>query len=131
MSVNEAMREDHHHRSSFLPNASSIEFDLVSLISNDIVSDLQTPVLLQDTDSEENICNITKTTLVYISVNPRTIEHVHVGQNCSTKETESYRAIFKELCDIFSWTYEEIHGIDPSIVVHKIKTNPTARPVRQ
>ena len=38
MSANEPIWEDHHHRSSFLPNASSVDFDLVSLISTNIVS---------------------------------------------------------------------------------------------
>ena len=79
MSVNQLLCEDHHHRSSFLPNASLVDFDFVSLISTDIVSNLQTPVLLQGTDFEENICNITQTTPIDISVNPIVVEHVHVG----------------------------------------------------
>ena len=29
------------------------------------------------------------------------------------------------------WMYEEIPGIDPSIVVHEIRTYPMAKPVRQ
>ena len=33
-------------------------------------------------------------------------------------------ALFKKLKDVFAWTYEEILGIDPSIVVHEIKTYP-------
>ena len=39
--------------------------------------------------SKGNLCNITKTTRIDISVKPGTIEHVHVGENCSTKETEA------------------------------------------
>ena len=66
MSANEPIWEDHHDQSSFLPNASSVEFDLVSLIGIDIVNDPQIPVLLQDIDSKENICNITKTTSIDI-----------------------------------------------------------------
>ena len=131
MSTDGLVWEDHHHRSSFLPNASSIDFDLVSLISIDIFSDLQTPVLLQDIDSEGNIFNITNTTPIVILFKPETVEHIHVGQNCSTKETENFRDLFKEFHDIFAWTYEDILGIDPSIVVHKIKTYPTANLVRQ
>ena len=65
-----------------------------------------------------------------ISVKLGTIEHVHIGQNCSTEETEAYRALFKEFRDIFSSTYEEMPRIDLSIVVHEIKTHPTARPIR-
>ena len=110
MCIDEPVWEDHHHRYSFLPNACLVDFDLVSLINTDIVTNPQTPVLLQDTDSEGNICKITKTTSIDISVKPRTVGHVHVGQNYSTDETGIYRALFKEFHDIFSWTYEEILG---------------------
>ena len=103
MSVNEPVWEDHHHRSSFLPNVSSVGFDLVSLISIDIVTHPQTPVLLQDTYFEGYLCNITKTTPIDISVKLETVEHIHVGQNCSLEEVEIYRALFKEFHDVFSW----------------------------
>ena len=59
MSVEKPIWEDHHHRSTFLPNASSVDFDLVSLISTNIVTNPQTLVLLQYIDSEGNIFNIT------------------------------------------------------------------------
>ena len=88
--------EDHHHRSSFLPNTSSTNNDFVSLLGTNIVDIPQTPVLLQNYDFEGNLCNITKTDPINISVKPGTIEHVHVGQNCSIEETEEYRALFKE-----------------------------------
>ena len=79
MSESEPIWEDHHHQSSFLPNATLVGFDLESLIGTDIVTHPQTPVMLQNTESEGNLCNITKTTPIDISVKPRTIEHVHVG----------------------------------------------------
>ena len=65
--------------------------------------------------------------LIDISAKPDTIEHVHVGQNCLVDEFEAYKALFKEFHDIFAWSYEEMPGIDPSIVVHEIKTYPTAK----
>ena len=95
MSESEPVWEDHHHRSSFLPNATSVGFELESLISTDIVTHPQTPVLLQNIESEGKLCNITKTTPIDISVKPGTIEHVHVGKKCSIEETEAYRELFK------------------------------------
>ena len=89
------------------------------------------PILLQDTDSEGNLCNITQTNPIDISAKLDVIEHVHVGQNYSTDESEAYKALFKEFHDIFAWSYEEMSGIDPSIVVYKIKTYPMAKPVRK
>ena len=96
MSESEPRWEDHHHRSSFLPNATSVGFDLESLIGTDIFTHSQMLVLLQNTKSKGNLCNITKTTPIDISVKPGTIEHVHVGKNCSIEETESYRELLKK-----------------------------------
>ena len=59
------------------------------------------------------------------------VENIHVSQNSSTLELESYTTLFKEFKDLFTWTYEEILGIDPSIVIHEIGTYPSAKPVRQ
>ena len=90
INMNESIWEDHHHRSLFLPNTNSVNHDFASLFSTDIVNAPQSPILLQDTDSEEeNLCNITQTNLIDISAKPSTIEHVHVGQNCSADESEA------------------------------------------
>ena len=59
MNMNESIWEDHHHRSLFLPNTSSVNHDFASLFSTDISKAHQSPILLQDTDSKENLCNIT------------------------------------------------------------------------
>ena len=84
MSADEPIWEDHHHRSSFLPNSNSVDFDFVFLIIIDIVTNPQTPVLLQGTDFEGNLCNITRTTPIDILVKIETVEHVHVGHNYLT-----------------------------------------------
>jgi len=36
------------------------------------------------------------------------MEHIQLGQNCSPEEFEALRTFFKELCDVFSWSYEEM-----------------------
>ena len=86
----------------FLPNTSSVSHDFASLFPTDIVNVPQSPILLQDTDSEGNLCNITQTNPIDISAKPDTIEHVHVGKNYFADEFEAYKALFKEFCDIFS-----------------------------
>ena len=96
MSESEPVWEDHHHRSYFLSNATSVGFDLEILISIDIFTHPQTPVLLKNIKSEGNLYNITKTTLIDISVKLGTIEHVHVGKKYSIEETKAYRSLFKE-----------------------------------
>ena len=77
--MNEPIWEDHHHRSLFLPNTSSVDHDFASLFSTDIVKTPQNPILLQNMDSEGNLCNITQTNPIDISAKPVTLEHVHVG----------------------------------------------------
>ena len=96
------------------------------MISYDIVKSPQTPVSLQGVDSEGNLCNITKKIPLDISVNPGVVEHIHIGQSYSTIEIEEYQALFKEFRVVFSWIYKEMSEIDPSIVIHEIKT--TQRP---
>jgi hypothetical protein len=41
------------------------------------------------------------------------VENVHLNTNCSPEEVEDYTALFKELCAIFTWSYEEMPGTDP------------------
>ena len=79
MNTNESIWEDHHRRSLFLPNTSSVNHEFASLFSTDIVNAPQSPILLQDTNSEGILCNITQTNPIDISAKPSNIEHFHVG----------------------------------------------------
>jgi hypothetical protein len=75
--------------------------------------------------------NISTTVTIDISIKEGVIENINLGANCTPDEVVSYTALFKEFCNVFAWSYEEMSGIDPSIVVHEIKTYPDAKPVRQ
>ena len=86
-----------------LPNTSLVNHDYAYLFPTDIVNVPQSPIFLQDIDSVGNICNITQMNSIDISTKPGTIEHVHVGQNCSVDESKAYRELFKEFHDIFSY----------------------------
>ena len=102
MSMDESFWEDHHHRYMFLPKTSLVNHYYTSLFPADIVNVPQSPILLQDTDSKGNLCNITQMNLIDISAKPGTIDHVHVRQNCLVDESEAYKALFKEFRDIFA-----------------------------
>ena len=69
---------------------------------------------------EGNMENISTTIPINIYVNPNVVENVHIGANCSPEVIAIYTALFKEFCDIFSWSYEDMPCIDPSIVEHGI-----------
>ena len=81
--------------------------------------------------AEGNMENISATIPINISMKPDVMENIHIGENCSPEEIAIYKALFKEFSDVFSWSYEEIPGIDPSIVEHKICTYFDAKLVRQ
>ena len=53
-------------------------------------------MFIQGTDSEGNLCNVTQTIPIDISMKHGVVEHIHIGQNCSTSEIEIYMPLFKE-----------------------------------
>jgi hypothetical protein len=59
------------------------------------------------------------------------LKNVYIGADCSPEEIQIYNELFKELSDVFSWSYEEMPGIDPRIFEHEIKTYPDSKPVRK
>ena len=95
MSLDETQWEDHHHKSSFLPNSNFAESNFVSFITFDIVNNIQSLMFKHRNDSEGNLCNITQTIPTGIFVNLGVVEHVHIGQNCAMNGIEIYMAHFK------------------------------------
>ena len=70
--------------------------------------------------AEGNMENISTTIPINIYVNPNIVENVHIDANCSLEKIAIYITLFMEFRDVFSWSYEEMPGIDPSIVEHEI-----------
>ena len=70
--------------------------------------------------SEGNMENIFVTIPINIFENPDVIENVHIGANFSPEEIAIYTTLFKEFHDVFSWSYEDMQGIDPLIIEHGI-----------
>jgi hypothetical protein len=129
LSVDDLPWEDLHHRSSFLPKDDAFENDFSSIFTAEYVKDAQDPT--KHSDSELNLGNISRTIPIDISVKPGIEENIHIGASCTEEEIQTYKALFQEFRDVFAWSYEEMPGIDPAIVVHEIKTYPDAKPVRQ
>ena len=122
--------EDLHHRSYFLPPLQEVESRFSELYSSDVCT-LSNPLVLAHVRAEGNMSMISKTTPINISRDPNTIENLFIGIECSPEEIQIYTDLFREFRDVFSWYYEEMPGIDPSIVQHEIKTYENAKPVRQ
>ena len=81
--------------------------------------------------AEGNMENIYVTIPINISANPDVVENVHIGTNFSPEEIAIYTALFKEFHNVFSWSYEEIPGIDTFIFEHEIRTYPDTKLVRK
>ena len=112
--------EDLHHQSYFLSELSRIEKQEFLVRLTDDVDTPVNPLPREGMFAEGNMENISTAIPINISINPNVVENVHIDANYSLKEIEVYAAFFKEFHDVFSWSYEEIPGIDPSIVEHKI-----------
>jgi hypothetical protein len=131
LSIDDLPWDVNHHRSSFLPPLEEIHQDIHSVLPLDVTDALQSPILTQDTLSEGNMGNISTMIIIDISIKEGVMENINLGVNCTPKEVVSYTALFKEFRDVFAWSCEEMLGIDPSIIVHEIKTYPGAKPIRQ
>jgi hypothetical protein len=123
--------DDGHHRSILFLEQQTLENYQRILTPSSVVVITTVPGSIQDVFAEGNLSNISPTMPIDISIKPGIVENVHIGASCSPDEIVAYTSLFKEFRDIFAWSYEEMPGIDPSIVVHEIKTYPGAKPVRQ
>ena len=95
MSLEEMPWRYHHHRSSFLPPCHVVEEHFSLEVSSDVVKDSHSLILTRDVESEGNICNITKTILVDISIKPSVSEHIQIGEHSSPSDVQLYTALFK------------------------------------
>jgi hypothetical protein len=123
--------EDLHHRSYFLPELSRIEAGEFTIT---MMGDQPCPINLLSTQeiyAEGNMVTIAATIPINISRNPGVVENIFVGVDFSPEEVHIYTDLFKEFCNVFAWSYEEMPSIDPKIVEHEITTYPDAKPVRQ
>lgn len=60
--------------------------------------------------------------------NPKKIQ---IGSTLSTQERSDLNTLLEEFQDVFAWSYEDMPGIDPEIVQHRINIKDGFRPVKQ
>ncbi|RVW97191.1 Transposon Ty3-I Gag-Pol polyprotein [Vitis vinifera] len=56
---------------------------------------------------------------------------LRIGSDLSTDERDSLIQLLRSYLDVFAWSYEDMPGLDPSIVQHRLPLLPHARPVKQ
>jgi hypothetical protein len=128
-----------HHQALFLsqeafdpPSQASIcAIETKDFIPSGHIDWFNNPIPAPDAFEEGNMANISPTIKINISIKPRIIEEITIGIACSPEELTTYKSLFQEYRDIFSWSYTEMPGLDPSIVEHRIDTWPDVTPVHQ
>jgi hypothetical protein len=129
MMLSERPWEDNHHRSSILPPFNEEVTPLASEATDD--GPTHSPSTSYGIAMKGNLSNISKTITIDISVKPKVVQSITIGEKCTQEEITLYKALFTKFHNIFSWSYEEMLDIDPRIVVHEIKTYVGAKPVKQ
>ncbi|XP_057755326.1 uncharacterized protein LOC130974464 [Arachis stenosperma] len=54
-----------------------------------------------------------------------------IGTSIDNKDKEKLISFLRQNTDLFAWTFEDMPGINPSVITHKLAVSPTARPVSQ
>ena len=102
MTETEKPQGDLHQRSYSLlnlDNMQGIEHDLNNSVG---YGWYQIPISTHDVLAEGNMANSSKTIPINISKTPGVIENVLTGVDCSQEKIETYIALFKEFCNVFS-----------------------------
>ena len=81
--------------------------------------------------AKANMANIFNIIPINVSKNNGVIENTIIKLDYYPKEYQVYTTLFKEYHDTFSWSYEEMLGVDPWIFEHKIKTYENLKLVQQ
>ena len=56
---------------------------------------------------------------------------LRIESNLSTDERDSLIQLLRSYLDVFAWSYEDMSGLDPPIVQHRLSLLPHAKPVKQ
>jgi len=56
---------------------------------------------------------------------------IYISERLSPKEKQDLIALIKENTDVFAWSYEDMPGLDPQVVMHHLNIKPDAKPVKQ
>jgi hypothetical protein len=98
--------DDGHHRSILFLEQHTIEgYQQISTPSTIVVIST-IPKSTHDLFYEGNLSNLSPTIPLDISIKPRIVENVHIGASCSPNEIVTYKSLFKQFFDVFTWSYE-------------------------
>jgi len=56
---------------------------------------------------------------------------IFVSESLSLTEKQDLTSLIKEYIDFFTWSYEDMSGLDPQVAMHHLNIKPDAKPVKQ
>jgi len=56
---------------------------------------------------------------------------IKIGSQLPEELKEELVMFLRSNSDVFAWNHEDMPGIDPSIIVHRLNVDPSSRPVKQ
>ena len=56
---------------------------------------------------------------------------IFISSQLIAQEKEKLVALLKKYVAVFTWTYDEMPGLDPGLVVHSFNVDPGVKPVIQ
>ena len=63
--------------------------------------------------------------------NSRPEQMVRIGTLASPPIRQALTTFLRENQDVFAWSHEDMPGIDPSVMVHRLNVSPSFPPIRQ
>jgi hypothetical protein len=69
--------------------------------------------------------------VIDLSSDPSVQRSVSISASLSALERAQLVVLLKEYQDVFAWQYNEMPGIDPTLVAHSLNVEPKAKPVVQ
>ena len=56
---------------------------------------------------------------------------IFISDGLSPSEKKDLISLVQEYIDVFAWNYEDMPGLDPRVVMHRLNINTDVKPVRQ
>ena len=68
---------------------------------------------------------------VNLGVGLGSLKLVFISSQLTAQEKEQLVALLRRYVDVFAWTYDEMPGLDPRLVVHSLDVDPGVKPIVQ
>ena len=55
---------------------------------------------------------------------------IFISESLSPTKKDVLTSLIKEYIDVFAWSYEDMPGLDPQVVMNRLNIKPDAKPVK-